>query len=320
MKTPKILSPLAVVIAAALASSGAYAINFGSDAEASITDSQDVNYNTVNNQMTVNNAKVKNGSITDVEGNVGVNVVAGDNNQQANAAALASADASFVFGSNAEASIDVTQTGTNNLLNNVSVPNTASLTDSLYQTSGNVGVNIAAGNYNQQKNDMTAAVAGGSASASAGISQTLSGNTTNNAAQMELGEVATQVTVALSGTYEGTSSQSNDVYPEVWTGGDHPDGDQQVGHIDFDNEGTQPGRFEFAEQGDLSLSGSVTSINTVVTDIVPVTNNATLSNALYSVSGNVGVNIAAGGGNQQANALSIAAACNVCGSSTPGAD
>lgn len=318
MKTPKILSPLAVVIAAALASSGAYAINLGSDAEASITDSQDVQYNTVNNQMTVNDAKVRNDSITDVEGNVGVNVVAGDNNQQANAAALASADASFVFGSNAEASIDVTQNGNNNLLNNVSVPNTASLTNSLYETSGNVGVNIAAGNYNQQKNDMTAAVASGSASASAGISQTLSGNTTNNAAQIELGEVATQVTVALSGTYEGTSSQSNDVYPEVWTGGDHPGGDQQVGHIDFDNEGAQPGRFEFAEQGDLTLSGSVTSINTVVTDIVPVTNNATLSNALYSVSGNVGVNIAAGGGNQQANALSIAAACNVCGSSTPG--
>ncbi|MFG0380692.1 hypothetical protein ACF8C6_06985 [Pseudomonas sp. zbq_18] len=318
MKTPKILSPLAVVIAAALASSGAYAFNFGSDADASITDSQDVNYNTVNNQMTVNNAKVKDGSITDVSGNAGVNVVAGDNNQQANAAALASADASFVFGSNANATIDVNQNGNNNLLNNVSVPNTASLNGSLYNTSGNIGVNIAAGNYNQQKNDMAAAVAGGSASASAGVSQTLSGNTTNNAAQIALGEVAKKVNVELSGTYEGNSAQSNDVYPEVWSGGDHPGGDQQIGHIDFDNEGSQPGRFEFAEQGDLTLSGSVTSINTVITEIVPVTNNATLSNALYSVSGNVGVNIAAGGGNQQANALSIAAACNVCGSTTPG--
>ena len=321
MKTPKILSPLAVVIAAALASSGAYAFNFGSDADASITDSQDVNYNTVNNQMTVNNAKVKDGSITDVSGNASVNGVAGDNNQQANAAALASADASFVFGSNANATIDVNQNGNNNLLNNVSVPNTASLNGSLYNTSGNIGVNIAAGNYNQQKNDMAAAVAGGSASASAGVSQTLSGNTTNNAAQIALGEVAKKVNVELSGTYEGNSKQSNNVYPEVWVGGsdpDHPGGGTQIGHIDFDNEGENPGKFKFREEGDITLSGSVTSINTVITEIVPVTNNATLSNALYSVSGNVGVNIAAGGGNQQANALSIAAACNVCGSTTPG--
>ncbi|MGU1043544.1 hypothetical protein ACSEO3_26820 [Pseudomonas aeruginosa] len=33
---------------------------------------------------------------------------------------------------------------------------------------------------------------------------------------------------------------------------------------------------------------------------------------MQNVSGNVGVNIAAGGGNQQSNSLSIAAGCSSC--------
>jgi hypothetical protein len=316
MKVQMILKPLAIVIAASLANIAMAAEEdppSTGDATASVTDTQISGGNLVNNQLTVNNATVNGSAITDVEGNVGVNVVAGDNNQQANAAALASADASFVFGT-ATATIDVNQVGVANTLNNVSVPNTALLTDGLHDTSGNVGVNVAAGNYNQQKNDLAAAVAGGSASATANATQVQIGNTTNNVATITLGEVENTVAVNLSGTYDGNSAQSNDVYPEIHPSGDHPNGSGVVGHIDYDNEGVNPGRFEFAEEGDITLSGSVTTTNTVVTDITPVTNNATLSAALYAVSGNVGVNIAAGGGNQQSNSLSIAAAT----AATPG--
>lgn len=304
MKVQMLLKPLAITIAATLASTAMADPPHHSVGKttASIEDSQKAAGNTVNNQLTVNNATVNGGAVSDVEGNVGVNVVAGDNNQQANAAALASSDASFVFGS-ASASIDVEQKGKHNTLNNVSVPNYAQVTNAIYDTSGNIGVNVAAGNFNQQKNDMAAAVASGSAHASADASQSLYGNTTNNAATITLGTVTQTVSVDMEGTYDGTSTQSNDVYPEVYETGQHPDGGGNVGHIDFDGDD----KFAFNEEGDISLSGEVTTTNTVVTDITPVTNNANLSNALYSVSGNVGVNIAAGGGNQQSNSLAIAA-------------
>lgn len=323
MKVQMLLKPLAIVIAATLASSAmAETEDPPSDSQgyatASIQDTQEANGNSVINQMTVNNATVNGAAITDVQGNVGVNVVAGDNNQQANAAALASADASFVFGS-ASASIDVEQKGKNNTLTNYSVPNYAQISNALHDTSGNIGVNVAAGNFNQQKNDMAAAVAGGSAQASANATQKLSGNTTNNNAQINLGTSTQTVSVSMAGTYDGTSTQSNDVYPEVWVGDTHAGGGATFnGHIDYDDDGVDPARFEFDEEGDISLAGSVTTSNTVVTSITPVTNNANLSDALYAVSGNVGVNIAAGGGNQQSNSLSIAAACNSCGTSTGG--
>lgn len=315
MKVQMLLKPLAIVIAATLASTAMADPPRHSRgyATASIEDTQKAAGNTVNNQMTVNNATVNGAAITDVEGNVGVNVVAGDNNQQANAAALASADASFVFGS-ASASIDVEQKGKHNTLNNVSVPNYAQVTNAIYDTSGNIGVNVAAGNFNQQKNDMAAAVAGGGAHASADASQSLYGNTTNNNAQINLGTSTQTVSVSMTGTYDGTSNQSNDIYPEVYESGQHPNGTGNVGHIDFDEDD----KFAFDEQGDITLAGSVTTSNTVVTSITPVTNNANLSDALYNVSGNVGVNIAAGGGNQQSNSLSIAAACNSCGTTTGG--
>ena len=43
-----------------------------------------------------------------------------------------------------------------------------------------------------------------------------------------------------------------------------------------------------------------------------VENNANLVSSLNGFSGNAGVNIAAGGANQQSNTLSIAAGCQVC--------
>ncbi|MGS9731518.1 hypothetical protein ACVN9J_28035, partial [Pseudomonas aeruginosa] len=151
MKATMVLTPLALAMAAVLSVS-AYAGNEGGHggwhppkpphhnpkpdipaskkggASAVVMDAQ-LNYNNkVSNFGTVNNASVS-GSIKDASGNVGVNVAAGDNNQQANAAALASADASFVFGT-ATASTSVLQSGYGNTLNNYSNPNTASLSNS----------------------------------------------------------------------------------------------------------------------------------------------------------------------------------------------
>ncbi|PCC97806.1 hypothetical protein [Halopseudomonas pelagia] len=157
MKTQKLLTPLALAMVAML-SVGAHAS--GSGASADIVDAQNNEGNNAVND-TVENTAVVDGSLGGASGNVGVNVAAGDNNQQANAAAIATADTAFVFGigvgASAQASIDVDQTNHHNEVENHGVPNNAALNNSANGTSGNVGVNIAAGNSNQQKNDMSVA-------------------------------------------------------------------------------------------------------------------------------------------------------------------
>ncbi|MBY1013850.1 hypothetical protein ILR34_26060 [Pseudomonas aeruginosa] len=341
MKATMVLTPLALAMAAVLSVS-AYAGNEGGHggwhppkpphhnpkpdipaskkggASAVVMDAQ-LNYNNkVSNFGTVNNASV-NGSIKDASGNVGVNVAAGDNNQQANAAALASADTSFVFGT-ATASTSVLQSGYGNTLNNYSNPNTASLSNSANNVSGNLGVNVAAGNFNQQKNDLAAAVSNGQYStAGSAASQTSTGNTTVNSANYAYGGAYVSLKLNADGSYKGTSDQIGDVYLDTWEGQTHPGG-SNTGHIDVDSQAQgakdlnhDGGAFAFKEKGDVDLKGTVSGfIPAIVGFKTPVTNNASLSNSLQNVSGNVGVNIAAGGGNQQSNSLSIAAGCSSC--------
>lgn len=322
MKTQKILTPLAFAIATTM-SAGVFATGLGG-ASATVDDTQLSSDNRIVNQATENDASVS-GSLGGASGNAGVNVASGDNNQQANAAAVSTADAAFVFGlpvnGNAHASINVTQGSYRNRVINYSTPNNASLTDSAGGASGNVGINIAAGNYNQQKNDM--AVASNEEALSAGadvsVAQTSQGNVTNNNATLEYAQQQVSLTLNGSGTYQGQSDQIGDVYPDIWSDAPHPAGDPQ-GHFDLDTA-TQGGSdlngdggaLAFNEAGSLELEGTVTGSVLVVTGISEaVVNTASLNNSLGGVSGNVGVNIAAGAGNQQSNSLAIAAGCNAC--------
>jgi hypothetical protein len=318
MKTQRLLTPIAFAILTSV-SVGAFAAS-----SATIDDTQTSRNNNVLNQVTDNDAAVS-GSLDGASGNVGANVAAGDNNQQANAAAISTADAFFVFGlpvnATANATINVTQRSQGNTLNNYGTPNTASLSDSASGASGNMGINIAAGNYNQQKNDMAVASSeeAVSAGANVSVSQNSQGNLTNNYATLEFVEQQVTLTLNGGGTYEGQSDQIGDVYPDVWDGDSHPAG-SQIGHIDLDSD-TQGGSdlngdggaLAFNEAGSLDLEGTVTGFLPVVSGFnQEVANNASLTNSLGGVSGNVGVNIAAGGGNQQSNSLAIAAGCNAC--------
>jgi hypothetical protein len=267
MKHSVLLSPLAFALAAMLATT-VQAEGFGggygnpNGANASVDDTQINHSNDVINNETKNTASID-GSLDGAAGNVGVNVAAGDNNQQANAAAIATADAAFVFGglasSSASASIGVDQQAYNNTLTNYGNPNNASVLGSANEATGNVAINVAAGNYNQQKNDMSIAASENAlvATAASTITQTSSGNETEN----KLGDVF-EVDAAL---------------PTVASG------------FGFGGGGYNPR-----------------------TPQTPVVNNASLSDSLANASGNVGVNIAAGGGNQQSNSLAIAAGCNAC--------
>ncbi len=180
MKVKMLLTPLAFALASVLAVGGAYA------AEATVEDTQTLTGNNVSNEGTENTAS-STSSADGATGNVGVNVAAGTINQQANAAALASEDAALVLGT-ATASTTVTQTiEANGPLGNIANPSEATLSGTLGDSSGNVGVNVAAGTFNQQKNDLAAASVtinddevAASALASSSATQSISGQTILN--------------------------------------------------------------------------------------------------------------------------------------------
>ena len=142
-----------------------------SGASAVIADVQVSHDNNITNNGTLNSAKVTD-SVKSTNGNVGVNAAAGSGNQQDNAAAIASSDQNFVLGT-AAAVVSASQTNSYNKVNNHGTQNGATLNDSIRNTSGNIGVNVSAGDLNQQKNNLAIAVSGGNlASAAAGTVQT----------------------------------------------------------------------------------------------------------------------------------------------------
>ncbi|MCP1649488.1 heme utilization protein [Pseudomonas sp. GD04087] len=272
-------------------------------ASAQVEDTQESSDNTVVNMGTKNTATVDS-SLGTASGNVGVNVAAGDMNQQANAAALATADEKFIFGT-AYASTDVTQTNEANKALNLSTTNKATLNNSGSNSSGNIGINIASGNYNQQKNDMAAAVSGGrSADSYSGATQTSTGNTVGNVAFLTYEKETLKSTFSAKGTYKGAGVGY--VVDESGRGGNddrHSSGGSK--------EDKDP--LFFVEAGTVDLKGQATYQVLVPTGWKdPVRNDATISNSLNNVSGNLGANVAAGVGNQQSNSLSIAAGCKSC--------
>ncbi len=221
---------------------------------ASVSDAQISLGNSVESLGTNNNAGVNN-AISDGSGNAGVNVVAGDTNQQANALAISTsdADADFVFGT--VASVGVLQVNGGNTLSNQDVHNNAKVDNVANGYSGNLGVNVAAGSFNQQKND--AAIANSS-------------EAHNADASIEV------LQVAVSGiTYSGVETDALSMVASGW--GRHPTPDPATPTRNLD-----------------------------------VDNNANLVSSLNGFSGNAGVNVAAGGANQQSNSLSIAAGCTGC--------
>jgi len=238
-----------------------------------------------------------------------------------------------------------------NSVTNLGQTNAASLGgDALANASGNIGVNISAGNNNQQKNDLAASVAvARMATATVQVTQVNGHNTTSNDPihKEEVQYAYANLALSASGGYSGygsgsysgsasgntsgTSDQIGNVYPDMWTGNTHPNG-SQTGHFDLDTDtqggsdlnddggalafnnngtysGTEGGQLGFYESGSQSLSGSVTGyIPVVVATNLATTNTSTLGdNALMNASGNIGVNIASGTNNQQYNGLAISA-------------
>ncbi|WP_312936043.1 heme utilization protein [Pseudomonas sp.] len=258
-----------------------------SGAAATVTDTQSNGDNASLNQGTRNDARMES-SANGSQGNLGANTAGGSGNQQDNVAAIATADESFIFGS-AVALSTATQLNSGNNVLNRSASNNASLSNSANGSSGNIGVNVSAGDFNQQKNNLAIAVSGGRvAVAAAGANQTVQGlNVENRADRSQEVTTLTNATTT-TGTYKGTSSGTVDA-------------------------GYYKMPVQLKEQGTIDLAGSNSyQVLTPTGWRNPVTNTASLNNSLNGVSGNVGANVSAGSGNQQSNSLSIAAGCKAC--------
>lgn len=291
------------------------------------------------NENLSNDASIADDVASNASGNLGFNAAAGDNNVQDNAAALASTDAAFAFGM-ADSEIFVNQAGSGNLTLNEGVTNSANIGGNAFSSaSGNIAVNVASGNNNLQKNALSASVATTNfATASVSSNQHSSGNEVVNAGTAQKfvdtinvslsGSVSGDIASEGSGSYSGSGNayQSSNFYADSWTGGSHPAGNS-TGHVDFDNESqgavlnpNRPGvgglGFDTEEEGQLSyeemgtadleaaLTGTVVSTTWVIKD---ATNSASLSGSAFSnASGNIGVNVASGTGNMQANSLAMA--------------
>lgn len=185
---------------------GAYLYDFERYAGA-VTDSKQLNEeNEVTNASTDNTGSISGGAFQGASGNIAANVAGGDNNQQANDAALSASDADMVF---ARASNFSFQSSSDNATTNGGTTNSAGLSGGAFQgASGNIAVNAAAGAGNGQQNSFSAAVSNeGSAEAtSAGVQQSYDNVTENG-----LAEVSVEVPLA-GDVVIGGPSTSNSAY------------------------------------------------------------------------------------------------------------
>lgn len=172
-------------------------IDVPASAIAVVDDKQISHDNEVRNERSRNDANVDTGAGRGASGNININVTAGDNNQQSNSTALTAVDsvevARFPFpfpgatrdvGGMADAEIFVNQDTTRNDVHNQGNTNVAHLGNlALSAASGNIGVNISAGNNLLQKNDLATAVAknGVASEATVAVLQQTSNNWTRNA-------------------------------------------------------------------------------------------------------------------------------------------
>ena len=327
-------------------------INTDSAAIAVVDNRQHNVANDGENYLLANDASIADDAAQNAQGNIGLNVAAGDNNQQHNAAALAAADASFAF-TMADSEVFVEQVNAANTTGNFGQTNDANLGgNALQNAQGNIGVNIAAGNNNQQQNNLVASTGTNSmATASVNSKQDSGGNYTLNEGYTQ--RFVDLITINLTGTVygsgaegqvlgtsTGTSDQRYNMYPDNWgkAPGEtptsaHPTNGPWLGHTDWDTHtqgtdindnpivrtpGNDPmdpsndgGSLVMNNNDEISLEEMSAQLSGYVVDYsyvaVMSSNSASLNgSALQNAQGNIGVNIASGTGNQQANSLALA--------------
>jgi hypothetical protein len=195
------------------------------------------------------------------------------------------------------AAVSDAQTTHDNVVLNLGTQNNASANNSLNGSSGNIQANIASGDGVQQDNQ-TAISAGDDAAAVFALGTVTQGNGNNTSIQ-----VATHDNASLNNSANGSSGN---LAVNVSSGNFNQQKNQLA--IASGNGGSAA-----ASSNTTQTSVDNTFLNTVATQsgpwgsrtYLPVVNNASANNSLNGSSGNVGANISAGNGIQQANTTVI---------------
>jgi len=286
-------------------------------------------------QSSNNGASINTSAFENVSGNVGVNVAGGNDNQQLNVAHIDNNSPNFVFSGDYEQSVSGTYWSG-------SVHNTASITDQAFgYAAGNIGVNVAAGNVNQQQNaafivaddSLSSEIINGVQnnynqnfctncdSQSAGVSGNAfahaSGNIGVNVTAGNGNQQMNSLTLASTNASQNTNFQQTSAYDTYDYSGNqnayiadnafnHVDGNVGV-NVSAGNGNSQLNRAEVllsdSNGNDTNTIGQTQySVSANAAD----NNTAAISgNAFQNATGNIGVNLAAGNGNQQANSLTV---------------
>ncbi|MGC9216617.1 hypothetical protein, partial [Acidithiobacillus sp.] len=318
MKTSSKLTPIAFAIAALCAAPMAFAGAGVSNSQTSAMNEQGSMFNATGNAVLSGNAGQK------ASGNIGFNVATGSQNQQANAGALAS-NTNIDDTAASDASVNAGQT---EMLDFAwQVMNGANAVDfvgnALQGASGNIGVNMTSGIFNQQGNNMAASSAEYSdyANASVGAAQTSMLNF--NHSNQNYG-------------YEVGGSNETGLYGNVLQ---HASGNIGVNEAaGISNQQSNSLAIATAANNDsegypIGATANVAATQTMVADGTTqgnryywwnwsyVNNAAGLgSNALQGASGNIGANMASGNSNQQSNNTALSATSNPNNSTTDYAD
>lgn len=310
MKTIVKLSPIALAVAAFIAAPAALAGAYVSNGQTSAMNEQGSAFNATGNA-------VLNGAGANASGNIGFNIATGSQNQQANAGSLA-ANTNVDDSASSDAGVTAGQTEVLDFA--WQVMNGANAVDflgnSLHEASGNIGVNMASGIFNQQGNNMAVSSAEYSdyANTSVGASQTslLNSNYSN-----------------LNYGYEVGASNETGLYGNVLQNASGNIGVNEAAGIS--NQQSNSLAIAVAANNDgegypIGSTATVSATQTMGADGTMqgnpyfwwnwsyVSNTAGLgSNALEGASGNIGANMASGNSNQQSNNTAISASKNTYG-------
>ena len=199
----------------------------------------------------------------------------------------------------ASANVNDVQKNLGNTLN-VTDPSTARVTDSVKNITGNAGVNNASGFFNQQANNVSIASTDGASGKyyyNGGARATVTFEQMNHGNNFTFAE-------PMRGTSNDMTASVNDSVKNIngnaGVNNASGAGNQQKNDVALASA-------DSAVLATASAGGMQLNQNTTITSYFPLNVSASVSDSVKNVSGNVGLNNAAGLANQQINSLSIAA-------------
>lgn len=298
-----------------------------------IENRQVINSNYVENEGTTNKATISGDVSKEAQGNIGINVGAGDFIAQNNIAAISVSKTETELVSS---TISSHQIATLNEINNDSTDsttNTAFATGNvLSNAKGNISLNVAAGNVIAQTNLLS--IASGTASsglAEAHIKQNIGAGVITFEGDFDISAGYGYYYEYGYGEYYSGDYEINDIwnidgtysyYYKYYYENDYTEiiKDNEVENYVEEGSWRETGEYgEYYGEGEIGYLGIEVDLSGEFSGVIPLlsggntvtnintTNTASLSgNVLSGATGNIGVNVAAGSNILQANALSVA--------------